>query len=634
MKRALLWSVLFIPLLINSNAQVFLWGCGVVFSWVILKRKAWIFIGLSACVFLNLNFKTFLPFLSSSLIVELNDNSFVVSSLKGKVLVLTQSVNHYNLLDEITLSKSEALESTPSTYGFDQNTYRQVNGIIGKSNEEDILSHHPNPWMNFIGLGGFNSNPDFRKISRAILFQSDPNNTLLSVISLGLIYSMILKIGQSILSFFIKEDLSKIVMIILFSGIAVYFAYPISLIRVLISSFLTLIFKHKSEQLIGFVVFFMVYDVASFRTIAILYPLLFQVFAVFKTDRTSRFSYISFLLYGFFHKVALGLVLLYPLLRKCFELLVGLVWLGYFLSFLNPLIIWFNHILQTFITLLQSNMIIRGTLSGASIALWCFILILVYFFKLKTKFLWLCLVLCVPLLSVPWFYQVTFISVGQGDAILLQAPFNQEIILIDTGKESAYSQLQSFLDAQAISRIDTLIITHSDTDHSGNWANLLRDYTIERSLSEAKSLQLKWFGLNSLKTELIEPDDNQASLVFHLTINHIRFLLMADADEMTETDLLRQYPNLKADILKIGHHGSASSSSEAFLSRIQAKLAIISVGPNTYGHPSWKTLDRLAAIHVPVMTTQNEGDISFVFTEFSTILKTSSLKLKQLVLGF
>jgi competence protein ComEC len=633
-KRALLWGALFIPLLVNSPYKVVLWSIGVGFALFILKRQSWLFIVLSSFVFLNLNFKIVLPLEPSSKIIELNDKSFIVSTQNGKVLVMNQNVDHYNLLDEVIVSNVKPFSDTPSTYGFNQLNYIKVNDLIGTSTEDDLLSHKPNPWMNFIGFGGFNSDPVFQKLSRAILFQTDPDNSFISIISLGLIYSMMYKLGQYVLSFFFKENIASFIILFLLGSMAIVFVYPLSLVRVIISSLMGILFKESSERLISFVLFFLMYDQTSFTSIAILYPLLFQVIGTFKLDRIERWTSLSMFQYAFFHKVSLGLVILYPILRKAMATLIVLIWVGYVFIPLTPLILGFNQSLQSVFTLLEKAFILRGTLTYCVLVMMILLMSLTYIFKFKSKTLWVILIFLIPSLSVPWFYQVSFISVGQGDAILLQAPFNQEVILIDTGKESAYDQLSLFLNAQGISKIDTLIITHGDNDHSGNWEHLLEDYDIMRSITTPKDINTTWFALKSLKTTLLVPDENQASLVYTFQINELKFLLMADADEITEQDLLRQYPDLKTDILKVGHHGSSSSSSDNFLSHIQAKLAIISVGPNAYGHPSWKTLDRLKSSYVSVLTTQNEGDITFILSEFMKFLQTSSMKLKQLRLGF
>jgi competence protein ComEC len=633
-KRALLWAALFIPVLVNTSYKTALWSIACAFALFILKKQAWIFIGLCSCVFLNFNLKTMLPIESSSKIIELNDNSFIITSENGKVLVMSQNVNHYNLLDEVKVLNITPFSFTPSTYGFNQQNYVLLNGLVGTSTEDEILSHKPNPWMNFIGLGGFNSDPVFQKLSRALLFQTDPENSFISVISLGLIYSILYKLCHYVLSFFLKENITTFILLILFGLGAYVFAYPLSLIRVMVSIVLVQLFKDRSSRLIGFVLFFLMYDQSSFTSITILYPLLFQIISTFKLDQINRWNTMSIFQYAFFHKVSLGLVVLYPVLRKLMALMIILIWVAYVFVPLTPFILWIYQNLQSINGYLERIFILRGSISISVTFFMVLILTWSYFYKVKSKFLWLALVMLVPLLSVPWFYQVSFISVGQGDAILLQAPFNQEVILIDTGKENAYDQLSLFLNAQGISRIDRLIITHSDNDHSGNWDRLLVDYDIMRSISEPTDINLKWFTLTSLKTTLMEPDVNQASLVYLFQIKDVKFLMMADADEFTEQDLLKQYPDLKTDILKVGHHGSSTSSSDIFLSHIQAKLAIISVGPNSYGHPSWKTLQRLASYHVSVLTTQNEGDITFILNEVMDFLQTSSRKLKQLRLGF
>jgi competence protein ComEC len=279
-------------------------------------------------------------------------------------------------------------------------------------------------------------------------------------------------------------------------------------------------------------------------------------------------------------------------------------------------------------------MIIKGSLSMPVVLCLVFILVMSPIFKKATNTLLWLLVLCVPILSSPWAYQVTLISVGQGDAILLQAPFNQEVVLIDTGKESAYGQVGSFLNAQGISKLDVLIVTHDDNDHSANFEQIKLDYDVMRSVIRPEDMDLNWFHLKSLKTSLENPTDNQASLVYLFEINELRFLMMADADDVTEADLIRQYPKLKADVLKVGHHGSASSASDVFLSTIQAKLALISVGYNTYGHPSFQTLERLKDHRLTVMNTRDEGDITLILSSFWNGLKTSSLNLKTLKLDF
>jgi competence protein ComEC len=367
---------------------------------------------------------------------------------------------------------------------------------------------------------------------------------------------------------------------------------------------------------------------------AILYPLMFMVFGAFKVERINRWSSLGYFQSAMMHQFSLIMIILYPYLRKLMMVLVVLIWIGMVIPVINPLVFSVHSFIESMMTLCQRMMPIRGSLSFGLLGVLLLSLVLKRYFKTSMKWIHLFLLFLIPILSSPWAYQLTIISVGQGDAILLQAPFNQEVILIDTGKTSAYGSLTSMLNAQGISKIDTLIITHDDNDHSANADRLNQDYRVMRSVISPMDVNSSWFSLKSLKTGLTEPTDNQASLVYLLQLNGIRFLMMADADESNELDLLRQYPDLKAEILKVGHHGSATSTSDYFLSRIQARMALISVGYNSYGHPSWETLKRLENQDVIVMTTRDEGDIQFVLMKGFIGLRTSLSQLKPLTLGF
>ncbi len=633
MRRAALFAFISIPIILNSTEPLLIGVIVCVFGMIVLKRNRWILLGLILGVCFEWNFSSFLPVSQKSYVVELNNSSMIVTTPLGKVMIYTQDSTHYNLLDEIQITTIKPFQITPTTYGFNQVTYYKANNLIGYNDEKDLVYHHPNPWMNFIGLGGLNSDPVFHKMSRALLFQNDPESSFISIISLGLIYTMILKSLTYMLSFMMGENIANGIVIVGLIGMAYVFAYPLSLIRVIVSFLLILFVKQSSDRLICFVLFFMFYNINSLRSAAILYPLMFQMFNVFRIKHIKRFSTVILLQIALFHSASIGLVLLYPILRKYMSGLIFLIWLAYFFPVLNPVINSFYFVYQWISTQLQMIFILHGSLTIGLIILLLIIMLIYYITRLKSGFIYGLSLCLIPFVSAPWFYQVTFISVGQGDAILLQAPFNQEVILIDTGKENAYGQLSSFLNAQGIYKIDTLVITHDDTDHSGNMDSLMTDYEIIRSVNQPEDINLHWFYLKSLKTQLSQPTDNQASLMYLFQIKQLKFLLMADIDESTEIDLIRQYPHLKADILKVGHHGSASSTSDLLLSHIQARLAIISVGFNSYGHPSYLTLKRLEAFHVPIYTTRTLGDITFIMSPTFNVLWTSSMKHRVLSLG-
>jgi competence protein ComEC len=217
--------------------------------------------------------------------------------------------------------------------------------------------------------------------------------------------------------------------------------------------------------------------------------------------------------------------------------------------------------------------------------------------------------------SYPWFYTVSMLYVGQGDAFLLQAPFNQSVILIDTGPPTQYANLKASVDHRGIHRIDHLIITHDDADHNGNVEALRKDYRIQNTIQLGKDIQDKWFHLKYLPVRDAK-EDNDLSLVYHVQIESVRLLFMGDLGIAGELQLIKNNPDLKSDVLKLGHHGSKTSSSLMFLERVQARIALISAGKNNYGHPSRDVMERLERLAIRPLVSQTSGTVQIVITRW------------------
>lgn len=212
--------------------------------------------------------------------------------------------------------------------------------------------------------------------------------------------------------------------------------------------------------------------------------------------------------------------------------------------------------------------------------------------------------------------EVTFINVGQGDSILIRLPMNQENILIDTGKPSQFSFLEAYLKTKGIRNIQTLIITHDDEDHSGNKEDILTQYSVKQCItkhSDTFDSRLKWVDLNEIENENL----NQSSLVYYMQYNGLSYLFMGDGDIETERKIIQTYDALECDVLKVGHHGSNTSSSQVFLDQVKPHLAIISAGSySLYHHPHPDVIKRFESSHIPYLNTRQEGDIS-IFSLFS-----------------
>lgn len=239
--------------------------------------------------------------------------------------------------------------------------------------------------------------------------------------------------------------------------------------------------------------------------------------------------------------------------------------------------------------------------------------------------------------------EVVFLDVGQGDAILISQGSNQ--ILIDGGRSgkdllSRVGRHIPFWDRT----VETVIATHPDGDHIGGFADLLEAYEVEtflstgaesdtevsvllkRALKETKEEPLQMFRGGSIKfpyggelfidyplqpLPLETKDTNAGSMVGRFIYGETEILLTGDL--ANEEGVL---PDIEsADILKVAHHGSKYSTSADFLDIVKPKEAIISVGKNSYGHPSPDVLDRLKSRGIGVHRTDEEGDIRYRCTE-------------------
>lgn len=223
------------------------------------------------------------------------------------------------------------------------------------------------------------------------------------------------------------------------------------------------------------------------------------------------------------------------------------------------------------------------------------------------------------------FMELSIINVGQGDAIYLKGPFHTADILIDTGKPNAYRSLHPFLEAKGVRKIDELIITHNDDDHSGNKEKIQKAYKVRNTIEEHSAKTEVWpfvlYDLNSLDNE----DENQSSIMDYFALNGLKVMLCGDGDEQSEKEILKKYEKLDVSVLKAGHHGSASASCEKFLDTVKPEITLFSAGsPSLYHHPSSIVVNRMKERHIPYLNTYEEGDITILCLPYCNLLVTSS----------
>jgi beta-lactamase superfamily II metal-dependent hydrolase len=229
---------------------------------------------------------------------------------------------------------------------------------------------------------------------------------------------------------------------------------------------------------------------------------------------------------------------------------------------------------------------------------------------------------------------VAFLDVGQGDATLIRDG-NGFDILVDGGRKGAGEYLLDYMREVGVDDLEVVLATHADSDHIGGLIAVIEadDIPVESvfyngfpgttqtwtefsdavSASGLSLIQAQypntytWGGITvqvlNPPSSMIDPDQNDASVVLLVDYAQISLLLPADIDSSIENKLPNRVTTLQADILKVAHHGSKHSTSQSFLGEVQPQEAIISVGTNPYGHPAPETLSRLNDIETGIWRT-------------------------------
>ncbi|HHY41549.1 MAG TPA: MBL fold metallo-hydrolase [Thermoanaerobacterales bacterium] len=236
--------------------------------------------------------------------------------------------------------------------------------------------------------------------------------------------------------------------------------------------------------------------------------------------------------------------------------------------------------------------------------------------------------------------KVHFIDVGQADCILIQAPTGENM-LIDAGNNDDKDTIVSYLNAQGVKKIDVLVGTHPHEDHIGSLDTVIDTFDIGKIYMPKATTTTKTFedvltavrnkGLKitaavggtsinfspDTKVEVLAPNSNEYkdlnnySAVIKLIYGNVAFLFTGDAEHISENEMLAGNYDLRADILKVGHHGSNSSTTDAFLAAVNPSYAVICVGKgNDYGHPHKEVLDRLSKAGIKVYRTDESGTVT------------------------
>jgi competence protein ComEC len=393
------------------------------------------------------------------------------------------------------------------------------------------------------------------------------------------------------------------------------------------------------------------------------------------TSYISSIAGLPLLLYHFF-EIPLYTILANLLFVPLYSLLLPGFMLLYFLQFfsiqlfellsliLTTLVVESNK-LAIFLSKLPWAQVITGKPTYFQMILYIVSVLFSFYYWEKKPQKWAVvllpwIVVCVHLLLPNSNGEVTFIDVGQGDSIFIRLPYDQGTYLIDTGGSILFNEekwkrrtniyhvgedvIVPFLKSKGVTKLDLLIITHGDMDHIGGSLMVLEEMDVKHIIfpvnnndnskmkqklieeSSKKNIPISYVheGMNWKKKDyeftILSPpkgysgDENDGSIVLHAKLGGAFWLFTGDLGREGEMYILNKYPQLSIDILKVGHHGSKTSTSEEFILHYQPEFSVISVGEkNRFGHPHNDVLSILTKGGSKILRTDIHGGITYIF---------------------
>lgn len=541
-------------------------------------------------------------------ISEIKQSYYVAENHGSRVLV--QSDLDLNFKDQIQIDSLEPIHTDDNFTLFSFTKYNASKNIFYKTRNVRLLKKSHSLKSK---LYTFLSNQKNSKVLLSLYYgiHEDTIDEIYTMLGYGYISAYFI-VFNLLKRKYDEQNIRKALLIvsIVFGS---FFVFTLSLTRFILYQLAYLLFQSKSDQ-IGFtILFFSILYPTQVLSISFVLPILLQLVSYFCTEHkwiAQKMVLVS-ILFIYFKKVDVVSLLLFNLMRKFY----GLIFLvGIFISDFKPFTI------------------PSLTIHYAPQYLFIFVFIVVYIQCLK-HFQWKYLIIfLIPFLEVfcnP-FFQVYTLNIGQGDCSIIVEPFYKSVVMIDCGqnlyRDNVERIIMPFLENKNIHTIDTLILTHDDFDHSGGYESLKDRIKIKQVIRDSKEKVNVEYPFYLLLDQRESKDENDSSIISYFTYDYLKYLFMGDASKQIEKQLLDTY-DLKADVIKVGHHGSNTSSDADFLDSIDCKIALISAGyKNKYNHPSVETLKTLDKLNINTFCTNNSGSIAiYSWHHFSFIVTNDGL---------
>ena len=378
---------------------------------------------------------------------------------------------------------------------------------------------------------------------------------------------------------------------------------------------------------------FIIYDLGYIYSYTITFFLVLSSSTLKNKNKINKIIYISLLsflvsipitIYNSYEINIISILLNIILIPIISIIILPLTILTYIFPILDSILYLFTNTLETislFISKIKITKIIFPKPSLLIVVLYYIIFLLSYQNK---KYFYLNIILLIIIYISPYLnsnFEIVMFEVGEADCHLIKYPYNKNTILIDTGKNEykIKNEVIPYLKSIGIKKIDYLIITHGDEDHIGGSITLINNFQVKnvilnkgtftdlekeliKNLNKKKipyQININKINLSNHTIYLLNNtkynNENDNSIITYFTYQKYKFLYMGDASITTEDNLLENYNLNNISILKVGHHGSNTSSSKDFISQINPSISLISVGENNiYHHPNKEVINNLS----------------------------------------
>lgn len=598
--------------------------------------------------------------ISSLFIVSKAETNYIIVSNLFKSFYIKIKNNSYEIGDIIYVS-GNCIDLKFSNYeqGFDFVKYLNSCNCFFQIQKYEISDKYHtflkiNQVKNYI-LSSYSSNSS--QLISSLIFKDSVDSNLYKNISLagisylittsGLHISLLIELIRNKLKDKIKEKKLNLILVVIILMFYILSSFSISILRILLMNLLLFLgnkFNYKLDYISRISITGIIIVVLNpFYPINSGFNYAFTCLIIFNLIKS------SFITSNSFERIKSSLLFFVVCLPLNLEINHGVNILSFFISvifskffsylFLVDLLVFIPKITVPFLEIVNSNIynfiealtkvklfLVCGDFNNVFVFLYYLIIITASFlkemnFKKKYKICEIIFGICLLFTFSPdpfYKFEVIFINVGQGDSSLIR--YKDKNILIDTGGSNyvdlATNSLIPLFNKLKIYKLDAILITHSDNDHIGALESLKSNFKIDEIIlngltSPKYFTDLKIEDLNQYKDES-NSDNNYNSAVFKFEIKDTKFLIMGDAPIEIENKIIKDNPNLKANVIKLGHHGSNTSSSYDFFKNINPDLAIISCGyKNIYNHPSKEVISRLEKLDINYERTDLNGSIIY-----------------------